>query len=155
MQLAFLYIVGCIGALIAATGLTISALQLAALLIALAGPAISMLLLYRSPIGHIGTDGDTIALVDHNNLFHLGRDSRVHYRSRYLIIDDVVVFTGASLMPSFDRAQIAALKPLAEAGIKVERKAVWIKLLQARHPLALGAMVTGCCWLVCAILLLA
>ena len=155
MQLAFLYIVGCIGALIAATGLTISALQLAALLIALAGPAISMLLLYRSPIGHIGTDGDTIALVDHNNLFHLGRDSRVHYRSRYLIIDDVVVFTGASLMPSFDRAQIAALKPLAEAGIKVERKAVWIKLLQARHPLALGAMVTGTCWLVCAILLLA
>mgnify|MGYP001822291883 FL=1 len=78
----------------------------------------------------------------------------MHYRSRYLIIDDVVVFTGASLVPSFDRAQVAALKPLAEAGIKVERKAVWIKLLQARHPLAVGAMITGSCWLLSIILLL-
>ncbi|MEP1594038.1 MAG: hypothetical protein ABJK20_05670, partial [Halieaceae bacterium] len=155
LQLAVLYLVGCMGALIVATGLTVNMLQLAALLIALTGPAISILLLYRSPIGHIGTAGDTIALVDHNSLFHLGRDSRVHYRSRYLIIDDVVVFTGASLMPSFDRAQIAALRPLAEAGIKVERKAVWIKLLQARHPLAVSAIITGACWLLAAILLLA
>jgi hypothetical protein len=153
-QLALLYLVGCIGALITAVGLAVNALQLAALLLALAGPALSLLLLYRSPIGHIGTSGDLFALVDHNNLYQLGRESQVHYRSRYLIIDDVVVFTGASLVPSFDRAQVAALKPLAEAGIKVERKAVWIKLLQARHPLAVGAMITGSCWLLSTILLL-
>ena len=154
-QLASLYLVGCVGALITAMGLAVNTLELAALILALTGPAISLLLLYRSPIGHIGTTGDLFALVDHNNLYQLGRESQVHYRSRYLIIDDVVVFTGASLAPSFNRAQVAALKPLAEAGIKVERKAVWIKLLQARHPLAVGALITGSCWLLSTILLLA
>jgi hypothetical protein len=154
VQLASLYLVGCIGALITAVGLAVNTLQLAAVILALAGPAISLILLYRSPIGHIGTSGDLFALVDHNNLYQLGRESQVHYRSRYLIIDDVVVFTGASLVPSFNRAQVAALKPLAEAGIKVERKAVWIKLLQARHPLAVGALITGSCWLLSAILVL-
>jgi hypothetical protein len=135
-QLASLYLVGCVGALITAVGLAVNALELAALILAL-------------------TTGDMFALVDHNNLYQLGRESQVHYRSRYLIIDDVVVFTGASLVPSFNRAQVAALKPLAEAGIKVERKAVWIKLLQARHPLAVGALITGSCWLLSTILLLA
>lgn len=155
MQLGALYFCGSAGAVIVAMGLAINANQLTALLLVLLGPAVTMVLLFRSPIGHIGFSGDLVALVDHNNLYQMGRESQIHYRARYLIIDDVVVFTGASLMPSFNRAQVKALQPLAEAGVKVERKAVWIKLLQARHPIALGAILTLACWVLAAILLFA
>lgn len=153
LQLGALYLCGSTGALIVAIGLAVDANQLTALLLVLLGPAATMILLFRSPIGHVGTSGDLIALVDHNNLYQMGRESQVHYRARYLIIDDVVVFTGASLMPSFNRSQVKAIQPLAEAGIKVERKAVWIKLLQARHPIALGAVLTVACWVLAAIAL--
>ena len=59
------------------------------------------------------------------------------------MVDDVVVFTGSWLLPAFSPEQVASeVEPLASAGIRVDRKTVFIKLLQGRHPLALGAIAT-------------
>ncbi len=153
VQLGVLYVVGALGAVIVLVGLGVSASQLLAGIIALSGPMLALLILYRSPIGHIGHSGATLSLVDHNKLYHMGSESQVHYRNRFLIVGDVVVFIGSSLLPTFERRQLRRLIPLAEAGIKVERKAVWVKLLQARHPLATGAIVGFACLMAAGLIL--
>ena len=154
LQLGILYFLGCFGAGAVAVGLGVSTSELFAVLIALSGPSIGIIMLYRSSIGNIGHSGETLALVDHNKLYHIGRGAQVHYRNRFLIVGDVVVYIGTSLLPTFDRKQLQQLIPLAEAGIKVERKAVWIKLIQARHPLALGALASLLCLSTAIVLLL-
>jgi hypothetical protein len=127
--------------LLVAIGLGVSVMILAALLIALSGPALALLLLQRSEPGHIGTDRGKLLLVDHNGMYHLGRDARIQCRGPFLMIDDVVVFTGTRLLPAFDAERIRAeVMPLAAGGIRVDRKILWVKLLQSRHPLALGAL---------------
>jgi hypothetical protein len=154
LQLGILYLLGCVGAGAVAVGLGVSNSELFAVLIALSGPIIGIMLLYRSSIGNIGHSGETLALVDHNKLYHIGRGPQIHYRNRFLIVGDVVVYIGASLLPTFDRTQLQQLVPLAEAGIKVDRKAVWIKLIQARHPIAMGTLASLLCLLTAIVLLL-
>ncbi len=113
--------------------------QLAALLLALSGPAIALLLLLRSPVGHIGIVQDKLLLVDHHGMYHLGGGSSVQYCGPFLMIDDVVVFCGSQLLPAFPATQIQQLvRPLALGGVKVDRNTVLVKLLQCRHPLAQG-----------------
>ena len=57
------------------------------------------------------------------------------------MIDDVAVFTGTRLLPAFSPAAIATrVAPVAAEGIRVDRKIVTVKLLQSRHPLALGVV---------------
>jgi hypothetical protein len=110
-------------------------------LLALTGPAVALLLLQRSDPGHIGTRDRELLLVDHQGMYHLGSGSRIHWRGPFLMIDDVTVFTGAPLLPAFAPASIARqVDPAAREGIKVDRKIVTVKLLQGRHPLALGAL---------------
>ncbi len=71
------------------------------------------------------------------------------------MIDDVVTFTGTRLLPAFIPEQIEALvSPLRQAGVRVDRSTVAIKLLQGRHALALGALVTLLTTAVAAALLL-
>jgi hypothetical protein len=154
IQGGVLYLLGCIGAGVVAIGLGVSSRELIAVVIALSGPVIGIILLYRSSIGNIGHSGETLALVDQNKLYHIGRGPQIHYRNRFLIVGDVVVYIGASLLPTFERRQLQQLIPLAEAGIKVDRKAVWIKLMQARHPLALGALASLLCLLTAIVLVL-
>ncbi len=114
-----------------------------ALLLALAGPAIALLLMYKSPIGHVGADGTQLLLVDHTGMYHLGSDARIQYRGPFLIIDDVVVYTGHPLLPAFDPQEVNTIvEPLASCGIKVDGKTVAIKLLQRWHPLALALLST-------------
>ncbi|MCB1700501.1 MAG: hypothetical protein H6985_16900 [Pseudomonadales bacterium] len=130
-----LVIVACAGFL------GVSALALAAILLALAGPAAALLLLQRGDQGHIGINGDKLLLVDHDGLYHMGSGSRIHYRGRFVMIDDVTVFTGSPLLPAFSRAWIEQhLRPLVANGVRVDRTILFVKLLQARHPLALGAV---------------
>jgi hypothetical protein len=132
----------------------VAPIQLAAALIALSGPAIALLLLGRSSVGHIGILQEQLLLVDHTGMYHLGGGPRVQYRGPFLLLDDVVVFTGTRLLPAFSSKQAACeVTPLAEAGIKVDRKTVTVKLLQSRHPLAQGAVAVLVSFTVAAVLL--
>jgi hypothetical protein len=129
-------------------------IQLAAALIALCGPAIALLLIGRSSVGHIGILQEQLLLVDHRGMYHLGGGPRVQYRGPFLLLDDVVVFTGTLLLPTFSCKQVAGrVTPLAEAGIKVDRKTVLVKLLQGSHPLAQGAVAVLVSFTAAAVLL--
>jgi hypothetical protein len=129
-----------IGILLLAIGQSVTTWQLAALLLALSGPAIALLLLMRCPVGHIGIAQDRLLLVDHSGMYHLAGGSSVQYCGPFLMIDDVVVFCGSTLLPVFASSQIQEMvRPLALVGVRVDRNTVLVKLLQGRHPLAQGA----------------
>ena len=135
------YTVLAMGLVLGAIGLGVSSLQLSALLVTLAGPAAALLLLQRSEPEHMGILGAQLLLVDHEGMYQLGGGSRIHYRGPFLMIDDVAVFTGTRLLPAFSPAAIATrVAPVAAEGIRVDRKIVTVKLLQSRHPLALGVV---------------
>ena len=124
-----------------AIGSSVSALQLTALLIALSGPAIALLLWRRRPLGNIGRLDQSLLLVDHRGMYHMGEGSQIHYRGSFLLLDDVLVFTGNRLLPAFSREQVQKdVGPLVAGGVKVDRNTVMVKLLQSQHPLALGAI---------------
>jgi hypothetical protein len=132
----------------------VAPIQLAAALIALSGPAIALLLLGRSSVGHIGILQEQLLLVDHTGMYHLGGGPRVQYRGPFLLLDDVVVFAGTRLLPAFSSKQVEGrVTPLAEAGIKVDRKTAIVKLLQCRHPLAQGAVAVLVAFTAAAVLL--
>ena len=140
--------------LLLAVGLGVTAIQLAALLVALSGPAVALAVLRRSPMGHIGVLLRELVLVDHAGTYHLGSGARIQHRGNLLMIDDVLVFTGNRLLPAFDQAQIASrVAPLVKAGARVDRKTVLVKLLQSRHPFARGAMAVLLALLAAAVLL--
>ncbi len=113
-----------------------------ATIIALAGPAMALALLRRDPVGHVGTEGKQLVLVDHRNIYNIGGDSRIQFRGPFLLIDDVVVYTGTAALPAFSPAQVqATVGPLRDAGVRVDRTTVMIKLLQGRHALATGTLL--------------
>ena len=131
---------------LAAIGAGVSAIEMAALLLALAGIAGGLVLLQRSPIGHIGVVQGQLLLVDHRAMYHLDGDARLQYRGAFLLIDDVAVFSGNALLPAFSPEQVRKqVMPLARGGVRVDRKTVLVKLLQGRHPLAqsIGISVAG------------
>jgi len=122
-------------------GNSVSALQLAALFIVLSGPAMALALWSRRPVGHIGILGQSLLLVDPRGIYHMGEGSQVHYRGSFLLIDDIVVFTGNRLLPAFSPQQVQGLvKPIAASGIRVDFNTVLVKLLQSQHPLAQGVI---------------
>jgi hypothetical protein len=140
------YLVGATVTLGLLAALTVDPIWLTALLLALAGPAIALDLLRRHPVGHIGVDGEQLLLADHRNVYHLGGGSRIHHRGAFLLIDDVVVFTGSGLLPAFDPGQVRErVAPLAAAGVRVDRATVAVKLLQGRHPIATGTLAMLAC----------
>ena len=136
-----LYGIGVLCAVLLAIALGVSVWQLAALLLVLCGPAIALLLLSRQGVGHIGVLDDRLLLVDHSGQYHLGGGPRLHYRGPFLSIDDVVVFTGSRLLPAFCPAPLQQrISPAAMGGIKVDTITIAVKLLESRHPLALGGV---------------
>ncbi len=127
-------------ACLVAIGQEASAWQLAALLTALSGPVLALMIISRQAIGHIGTLDNRLLLVDHAGLYHLGADSRIQYRGAFLLMDDVVVFMGNKLLPAFTQSALGqSVIPLLRGAVKVDRTTLVIKLLQARHPFALAA----------------
>jgi hypothetical protein len=125
-----------------AINLQVTVIQLGALLTALGGPALAIYLLWRSHPGHIGVVGQQLLLVDHTDTYHLGTGTRVQYRSPFVMVDDVVVFTGNRLLPGFDEAQLLQdVAPIAMTGVQVDRITVLVKLLQNHHPLT-AALIT-------------
>ena len=142
--LTIVYAVLCLGLLVFVLGLGVSAGQLGALLIGLCGPAVALYLLAQTPTGHIGILDNQLLLVDHTATYHLGSGPQLQYRESYLIVDDVLVYTGNRLLPVFNRAQFRRdVWPLALTGIKIDRITLAVKLLQNRHPVALGALATA------------
>ena len=60
----------------------------------------------------------------------------------------MVVFTGTSLLPAMDRKALKEqVNPLLQAGVKVDRKTIIIKLLESHHPIARAGQVTIACLL--------
>ena len=89
-------------------------------------------------------------------MYHLGAGSTIQYRGPFLLIDDVVVFTGTPLLPALAAEQVSEkVAPVAHAGVRVDRKTVLVKLLESRHPLALGALACALGILGAAVALLA
>jgi hypothetical protein len=128
-----------LGALLFAVASNVSVWQLAALLLALSGPAVALLLQSRAPIGHIGVLGDRMVLVDHRGTYHLAGGSRIQHRGPFLCIDDVVVYCGGRLLPAFSTPQVQQLvSPFARGGVRVDHDTIAVKLLQSRHPIAAG-----------------
>tara|TARA_R110001592_G_scaffold363323_1_gene684064 strand:- start:173336 stop:176038 length:2703 start_codon:yes stop_codon:yes gene_type:complete len=141
-RVALGYLALATGLVLGAIGLGASTIQLTALLLALSGPAIALLLLQRSETGHIGVSGGQLLLVDHSGMYHFGGGGRIQHRGPFLMIDDVTVFTGTRLLPAFSPAAIREqVTPAVVGGVRVDRKIVTVKLFQARHPIALGAAV--------------
>jgi len=135
-RLSSVYIVLCLAALTTAIGTGVPVAYLLALLLGLLGPGIGLLLLQRSHCGHLGILRQQLVLVDHSGMYHLGSDGRLQYRGPFLMIDDVVLFTGTRLFPAFSPAQLQdKVHALAEGGVRVDRKTVLVKLLQSQHPL--------------------
>ncbi|MEH6568776.1 MAG: hypothetical protein V7709_06865, partial [Halioglobus sp.] len=136
--------------------LTNSKVLLLAAALALTGPAIALFLFHSGRPGHIGVVDKKLLVVDHNNLYHLGQGPRIFYRKHFVMVDDVAVFTGTAVLPVFKPGpQTNELAEIVAAGIKVDRKTVFIKLLQAGHPVARGALACLVCTVSAALTLLA
>ncbi len=143
-------------ALIATATLTQSMLIVLAIGVALAGPLVALFLLYSTRTGHIGLLGTQLLLVDHQNFYHLGSGPRVYYRKHFIMLDDILVFTGSSLLPVFDSTHLRQkIQPVVTAGIKIDRKTLVIKLLQSAHPLVRGSIACLGCLALATLILLA
>ncbi|MEH6585947.1 MAG: hypothetical protein V7720_05270 [Halioglobus sp.] len=130
--------------LIMLIGLGVSLTQLIAAMIALGGPIVALQLLLRSDPEHLGVRGAQLVLVDHRQMYHLAGGSRIQYRDAFVIVDDVVIFTGTALLPALDRAQLKArASEVIQAGIRVDRKTVLVKLIESHHPIAQAAQLTA------------
>ena len=150
----FIYAIASAGLVLLAISQSVSTLQLAALLIALSGPAVALTLLGKSPAGHLGIVKQQLLLVDPTGMYHLGGGPDLQYHGSFLLIDDVVVFTGNRLLPAFSADQVKSLvTPLATGGIKIDRNTVLVKLLQCRHPLIQGTAVILAAGAIAAVLL--
>jgi len=138
---SFYWVVLGLGIACLCIGLGASVSQLTAALIALAGPLAALAFFKRGEIGHAGTAEDKLVLVDHRDMYHIASGARIQYRGPFLMIDDVVVFTGSRLLPVLAPAQVSSrLRPLAQTGIRIDRKTVAVKLLEHRHPLVAAAL---------------
>ena len=88
--------------------------------------------------------------------YHLGGGSQLQYRGNFLLLNDVVVFTGNSIFPAFAREQVKQLVlPMTKGGVKIDWKTLLIKLLESRHPVALAGLSVLASWGIAVIALLA
>ncbi len=127
-------------------GLGGSLSTLVAAILALCGPLIALQMLLRSEREYLGTWDRHLVLVDHRQLYHVASGARIQYRGPFVLVDDVIVFTGTALLPALDRAAVRdEVLPRSQAGVRVDRKTVLIKLLESQHPIARAGQVVGAC----------
>ncbi|GAB3269907.1 hypothetical protein [Parahaliea aestuarii] len=139
-RLARLYLPASCLLLVLAVLLQVAPSTLAALILFLGGPSLALWLYLRSSTGHIAVLGDRLLLVDHRNVYHTARDARIFYRGWFLAIDDVLVYTGPRVLPSFVPAALQHnIVPLVEHGLRMGRWDLLARLVEGRHPLALAA----------------
>lgn len=135
-----------VAAVIWSISIAVNAWTLGAILITFAGPAITLALLKRSPPCHVGVNNEFLTLVDHRGIYHTGSGSQIAYRGSCMLLDDVVVHAGSAALPAFDLDTMRSeVKPLVVGGIRVDRKTLIAKLLEAGHPIARGVLISiGC-----------
>jgi len=129
-----------LGMLLTAIGLQASVTQLGAVLLVAGAALLVLYWVYRMPLGYLGTSAQGMVIVDHSGLYHLGSGPRIRYRGNFVLIDDVMLFLGNPVIPVFDPVQLTTARAVMATGIRVERQVIWVHLLQARHPLALGCI---------------
>jgi hypothetical protein len=145
-----------LAACVLAVGAQIPNTQLIALLFFLSGPALALIVMLRRPTGHLGALSPRLILVDPAGTYHLGGGSKLQYRGNFLLLNDVIVFTGNWMFPAFDPAQIKQqVLPLVKGGVRVDRKTLLVKLLECRHPIALAGLAVIVSWGIALVLLLA
>ncbi|MEH6588722.1 MAG: hypothetical protein V7746_00615 [Halioglobus sp.] len=146
--LAMAYLGFSLTVLLLSIALMVSPILLLAIMVLLSGPPVAFLFLLTSPQGHLGTLFEQLLLVDHQSVYHLGEGARIRYRSHFLMIDDVILYTGATLWPVFNASQMRKhVEPLVTAGVKVDITTLAIKLLEAWHPIAKAALIIASCTL--------
>ncbi|MCX2976888.1 hypothetical protein [Candidatus Marimicrobium litorale] len=138
-QRAISYYLIALAIVIIAAAQSVDTWHMCALLLFLSGPGIALSILRRSSAGHIGILFDRLLLVNTAGMYHIAGGSNIQFRGAFLVIDDVIVFTGSRLLPAFNKNQVTEwASPLVTAGIKVDSKTIVVKLLEARHPVALA-----------------
>ncbi|PLW69737.1 hypothetical protein [Pseudohalioglobus lutimaris] len=126
-----------IACLIVLIGLGVSLVQLMAAATALAGFAVALQIMLRSEPEHAGLLAEQLVLADHREMYHLATGPRIHYRGPFVVVDDVIIFTGNKWFPGLHQQQVKReLEPRVTAGVRVDRKTIAVKLLQSRHPVA-------------------
>ncbi len=126
-----------IACLIVLIGLGVSLVQLMAAAAALAGFAVALQIMLRSEPEHAGLLAEQLVLADHREMYHLATGPRIHYRGPFVVVDDVIIFTGNKWFPGLHQQQVKReLEPRVTAGVRVDRKTIAVKLLQSRHPVA-------------------
>ncbi|PLW82319.1 hypothetical protein CWI75_11145 [Kineobactrum sediminis] len=91
--------------------------------------------------GHIGVLGQQLILVDHRGIYHTGTGKQLRWHPLFLMIDDVVLYTGPTALPEFDtRSWPLLTAALAEAD-RVDTATILVSLVAARHPLAVAGSI--------------
>ncbi len=130
-----------VGVILIAVACGVSAVQLLALLIALSGPLIVLQTLLRSPVDHLGLLGGKVILVDHLERYHAGRPTRLRQRGPFYSLDDVIIYTGTSLLPAMHR-EAGEMVLVANRGSvpRASWSEVLIRLRESNHPVARGGL---------------
>lgn len=145
-RIALGYALLCGAAIASGISQEVSAWQLAAIIIALSGPAVTLLLISRAAMSHIAVNEQTLLLVDHRGVYHLGAGSQIAYRGNFILLDDIVVHRGNALLPGFEQQQLGKyVEPRVSGGVRVDRKTLLVKLVEAGHPFARGALISLAC----------
>ena len=145
---------GAVTLLLAAFLAQLSIWHLIALVLVLAGTGGLYYALLRAGGCHLGLLDDRLILVDHTNTYRVGSGPKIQYFNNYVMIDDVIVYLGNQVLEQFAHEPLRQkFQPLFNTGIKVDRATLRVKLIESRHPMALGFSALGMA-LVLAVLLI-
>ncbi|MCZ6829614.1 MAG: hypothetical protein O7F73_08510, partial [Gammaproteobacteria bacterium] len=118
---------------------------LIAIMLMLAGLGGLYYALLRASGCHLGLLGDRLILVDHTNTYRVGSGPKIQYFKNYVMIDDVIVYLGNSVVEQFAHEPLEQkFQPLFSTGIKVDRATLRVKLIHSRHPMLLGVCGLAC-----------
>ena len=89
--------------------------------------------------GYLGVLENRLIVVDHTNTYRIGRGPQIQYFNNYVMVDNVIVYLGNRRLARFSQTRLQQrFQPLFQTGIKVDRGIVGLRLIQHRHPLAMG-----------------
>ncbi|HEY7775333.1 MAG TPA: hypothetical protein VIC02_02235, partial [Kineobactrum sp.] len=97
-----------------------------------------ILLKLRILPGYIGLLGQQIILVDHRGTYHIGTGSQLRQHSLFLMIDDVVIYTGPSALREFDSDAWPLLATALAEARPADAATLVAALAASRHPLAIA-----------------
>ncbi|QIB64240.1 hypothetical protein [Kineobactrum salinum] len=102
-----------------------------------ARPCLRRLRLWAGAVpGHIGVRGTELVLVDHRGVYQIGAGPQIHRHRYFLLLDEVLVYTGSRWLPEFETAEWRQFMPpvLANAQ-RLDSGRLLVMLCEHRHPL--------------------